>query len=258
MAAPKPYNPVAPDDQPQKGNDNPVIIGIYGVPGCGKSTLLNELKQQLQTESFLFYDGSQIIAYLVSGGLDAFKKMDETEQYYWRQKAIETIGQECINQGKTGVVAGHYMFWDKDEDERRPIHTKKDLEWYTHILYLDVPAEVVAQRRHDDTERDRPPITTDHLRKWQQAEKDQLLDLCRKNSILFSRIAHDETMVSRVSTLLSDFQRQSEVHNLHVAETALDKILAAEQGKLKTLLVLHADRTLAASDTGKKFWKRLH
>jgi hypothetical protein len=96
-----------------------VVIGLYGVPGTGKTFLpksetfyqlptrvfltiflllgktflLNQLKHELRTEHFAFYDGSKMIGTLVPGGLDLFKKMEEQEKEYWRQLAIDTIGR---------------------------------------------------------------------------------------------------------------------------------------------------------------------
>ena len=234
----------------------PVVIGIYGIPGCGKTFLLNQLKQTFEPEWFKFYDGSQVIAAVVPGGLNSFQKLEEQEQIHWREVAIEKIGQDCAARGGAAVVAGHFMFWAEGAVVGRPVYTNNDMGTYTHILYLDFPADVVAQRRQNDTERCRPSTTVDHLRKWQQEEKDQLCCLCRQHGILFSLVAQNPSMLSNVSALLRNFYQQSEEHNLESAEIALDEALFTEKGHLKTLLVLDADRTLTAEDTGSLFWKR--
>ena len=57
------------------------------------------------------------------------------------------------------------MFWSEEEEAGQPVYTRNDLDTFTHVLYLDVPAEVVAQRRRDDTERSRPSMSVTHLRK---------------------------------------------------------------------------------------------
>ena len=51
----------------------PIIIGIYGLPGAGKSHLLGELEQMLGTGQFFYFEGSEILAKFVQGGLEAFK-----------------------------------------------------------------------------------------------------------------------------------------------------------------------------------------
>ncbi|KAI3324908.1 uracil phosphoribosyltransferase-domain-containing protein [Xylariaceae sp. AK1471] len=216
--------------------DPPVIVGIYGIPGSGKTFLLNQLEQKLERENFEFYEGSKVIASLVPGGLDGFRKLAEQDKVLWRQCAIDAIRKNCINSGKLGVVAGHFMFWPEGEDMGQTVYTPQDLVTYTHILYLDVAAELIAQRRQHDAERTRSSTSIHHLRKWQDAEKTQ-----------------QATLVDRASTLLRDFGHHTEASNLSRAESRLDEVLAIDE-KLQTMLVLDADRTLAPEDTGELFW----
>ncbi|CAD6568849.1 MAG: hypothetical protein ASARMPRED_002077 [Alectoria sarmentosa] len=234
-----------------------VVVGLYGVPGSGKTFLINELKRELGQTHFAFYEGSEMIATVVPGGLDAFQSMDEQEKTYWRQNAIDAIGKKCADSRQVGVVAGHFMFWSEEQEAGRPVHTQNDLETFTHILYLDVPAEVVAQNRLHDTIRSRSPTSASHLFKWQQEEKSQLRELCRRHGILFSVVAKSPMRLSKVSMMLHDFRCHTESHNLSKAKTKLDDTVGASQGQLETMLVIDADRTLAAEDTGALFWKRV-
>jgi uracil phosphoribosyltransferase/adenylate kinase/phosphoserine phosphatase len=238
-------------------NKKAVVVGLYGVPGSGKTFLLNQLKQELGEQNFAFYEGSQKIAELVSGGLDAFQKLEEREKMEWRQLAIEIIRKECIESGRVAVVAGHFMFWPEEEEVGRSVYTQNDLDIFTHVLYLDLPDEVVLQRRLADTDRNRPSTSITHLGKWQQAEKTQLRDLCRNHGILFSLISPQRMLLNQVSPLLRDFQHHNEKHNLSLAESLLDETVVAGQGRLETVLVMDADRTLAAVDTGVLFWDRI-
>ncbi len=238
-------------------NNKAVVVGLCGVPGSGKTFLLDQLKQELKQEHFAFYEGSEMVATVVPGGLDAFQKLEEPEKVHWRQLAIDTIGKECADSGEVAIVTGHFMFWPEEEEAGRPVYTQNDLHTFTHILYLDVPAEVIAQRRLDDTERCRPSTMISHLCEWQQAEKTQLRRLCRNHGILFSLVSPHPTLLSKVLTLLRDFWRHTEKYNLSHAESRLDEALVAGQGQLETVLVMDADRTLAAEDTGALFWKRV-
>ncbi|KAH6664455.1 uracil phosphoribosyltransferase-domain-containing protein [Halenospora varia] len=236
-------------------NGKAIVVGIYGIPGCGKTFLMNQLKQELGQVPFKFYEGSEMIANLVPGGLDIFQKLDEQEKVHWRQLAIDTIGKECADNGRVAVVAGHFMFWPEEEEAGQPVYTQNDLDIFTHILYLDVPAELVAQRLLDDTERSRPSPPIDHLRKWQHAEQTQLRRLCRHHGILFSLVFSYPTLLNKVSTLLLDFQHHTEEYNLSCAESRMNEVLVTSQGQLETVLVMDADRTLAAKDSGALFWK---
>jgi uracil phosphoribosyltransferase/adenylate kinase/phosphoserine phosphatase len=253
-ADPLPNQSTVPENR-SASNDKAVVVGLYGVPGSGKSFLLNQLKQELEKEHFAFYEGSRMIAAVVPGGLDAFQKLEEQEKVHWRQLAIDTIGKKCADSGQVAVVAGHFMFWPEEEEGGQPVYTQMDLDTFTHILYLDVPAEVVAQRRLDDTGRSRPSISVTHLRQWQQEEKTQLRRLCRHHDILFSLVSSHPMLLEKVSMLLRDFRDHTEKYNLSHAERRLDEALVADQGQLETVLVMDADRTLAAEDTGALFWK---
>lgn len=57
-----------------------VIVGIYGIPGCGKTFLLNLLKQKFADHEFAFYEGSQLIASVVPGGLEVFQTLNEQDK----------------------------------------------------------------------------------------------------------------------------------------------------------------------------------
>ncbi|KAF7508333.1 hypothetical protein GJ744_009324 [Endocarpon pusillum] len=244
-------------ENPSASNNKAVIIGLYGVSGSGKTFLLNQLKQELGQEHFAFYEGSEMISDVVPGGLDAFQKLKEQEKMHWRQLAIDTVRKNCVSSGQVAVVTGHFMFWPEEELFGRPVYTQNDLDTFTHILYLDVPAEDVAQRRLDDTERSRPLISVTHLHKWQQEEKTQLRDLCRSHDILFSSLSQHPMLLKKTLKLIRDFQHHTEKYNLSQAENRLDEALVAGQGQLETVLVMDADRTVAAEDTGVLFWKRV-
>lgn len=243
------------ESRPASNNNKAVVVGLYGIPGSGKTFLLDQLKQKLGQEHFEFYEGSKMITDLVPGGLDAFQKQEEQEKMYWRQLAIDTIGKECADSRRVAVVAGHFMFWPEEEEAGQPVYTRNDLDTFTHILYLDAPTELVAQRCLDDTKRNRPSASINHLRKWQQAEKTQLRHLCRHHGILFSLVFPHPTLLNKVSTLLRDFRHHTEECNLSRAESRIDEVLAAGQGQLETVLIMDADRTLAAKDSGALFWK---
>lgn len=61
-----------------------------------------------------------------------------------------------------------------------------------------------------------------------------------------------------MSTLLRDFQQHNEKYNLFRASNMLDEALLLNRPHLlETVLVLDADRTLTAEDTGSLFWKNI-
>lgn len=240
----------------------PTVIGIYGIQGSGKTYLLKELKPQLGEEKFAYHDSSTMIMELVPGGFDAFKKMDEEGKKRARELAIETIGQRAAESGKVALVAGHLMFWAAGKDAGDVVWTEADSRTYSHVVYLDVPAGLIYSHREADTEARgtgaRPAAPVEHLQKWQDAEKDQLRELCPKHDILFTTVVAEDartSMLQGILPLLRDFQHHNEKLNLSRAESKLDEAFPAGQGNLETMLVLDGDKTLSPADTGSMFWE---
>ena len=240
--------------------DKAIVVGLYGVPGSGKSYLLKQLEQKFEGTLFKFYEGSEKIGAIVPGELEAFKRMEKPDQEHWRKRAIDEIGKECTDGKKVGVVAGHFMFWSKEEQAGTTVCTENDLKVFTHILYLDVSAEVVAERSRNDPDRNRATTSARHVHNWQHEEKIQLSSLCRQHGILFSLISprpSETTLLGRVSTLLLDFMCHDENYNLLQAKIMLDDFVTTRQGQLEKVLVIDADRTLAPEDTGALFWEKV-
>ena len=124
----------------------PIMIGIYGSPGAGKSHLLRGLEQVLGMDHFYFFEGSEIVAKFVQGSLEAFKQLPKRQKVTAREEAISSISADCLREGKAGVVTGHYMFWPQADSQGASVWTRSDSETYTHIVYLDVDAEVIDER----------------------------------------------------------------------------------------------------------------
>jgi uracil phosphoribosyltransferase/phosphoserine phosphatase/adenylylsulfate kinase-like enzyme len=236
--------------------NKPVVVGIYGIPGSGKSTLLNDLRQELAQDRLVFYEGSEVISLFVTDGLLAFQNLEEEEKKFHRKKAIDWIRQECMNSGKVGVVVGHFMFWKEEEHEGCAVHTQNDFNTFTHIIYLDTPSAVVAERCQKDGNRRRFSASASHLDKWQNAEKDGLQRLCRENRILFYHLIPSKSpdiLVEEVSVLLEDFQRHNSDYNLSQAQKKLEEVLV-NQDQIETVLMMDADKTLTAMDTSRLLW----
>ncbi|KAK2791647.1 hypothetical protein FQN51_002147 [Onygenales sp. PD_10] len=249
-------NPSAAPRFKMTSDDRPVIIGLYGIAGSGKTYLLNQLEAALGRDSFAYFEGSAVIDSVVPGGLPAFKGLGDEGQLHWRQRAIEKIRKDCVDNKKVGIVTGHFMFWSETKGFGSPVYTQNDLEAYTHIVYLDTPIEVVAERCQNDTERNRPFIPRNYLDVWQQAEKAQLRPLCQNHGIFFFLLPPDEGSLERLPATLSDFGRHNTKYNLIQAEHRLDAALANYE-KLDTILFIDGDKTLAPEDTSVLFWDKV-
>lgn len=223
-----------------------------------KVQVSNQILTWRPSLDFSFYDGSAMIDRVTEGGLDAFKAMSPEKKTAHRKLAIDEIRKECSETGQIGIVAGHYMFCSDDQKTLETIGTANDLATFTHILYLDVSPETVAQRCRDDRNKRRMLLHPEKLREWQEAEEKTLRDVCRENKILFTTISGaSPSLVADVCTILRDFQRHAQAsENYRSAKEDLDKWLElTSTDVLKTVLVLDGDKTLAPQDTGTLFWK---
>ncbi|OAL65389.1 hypothetical protein A7C99_2485 [Trichophyton rubrum] len=205
--------------------EKPVVIGLYGVSSSRKTTLLNQLKRTLKDEDFMFYEGSQVIDEVTPGGLAQFKGWSRERQITSRKAAIDSIRTACIQNKKAAIVSGHFSFFEDDGKVGSPVITRDDLVTYTHILYLNVPTEILIERRAHDSTRDRPSISTKGLHKWQEMEISQLRPLCLEYGILF----------------IYSF-------NMERAKACLDIVIGDKPPLM--MLVLDADKTLSEKDTG--------
>jgi uracil phosphoribosyltransferase/phosphoserine phosphatase/adenylate kinase len=234
----------------------PCIIGLYGVSGCGKTFLLNQLKTKFHDYKtpIAFYDGSQVIDSVVPGGINTFLAAEDPEQKEWRRSAIESIKEKTRLSGGAAVVAGHFLLWDPQTQTGNAVYTENDLQTYTHILYLNVSSDVIYQRRRDDQKKARPQLSRENLERWQEAEKDELRQVCPRHDILYMQLG-EEVMTKRGPEIIKDLVTHNETYNIGQAVLRLDGIMRTNHKQCETVIVLDADRTLTAQDTGLMFWE---
>ncbi|RBA21235.1 hypothetical protein FPRO05_07549 [Fusarium proliferatum] len=218
----------------------PTVVGIYGLPGSGNSHVLKCLRKDLREEGYAFFEGSEVIASLVPGGLEEFQKLTEDEQFDWRAKAINHIKNEAATSHRVAVVTGHFSFWSKEEGVPENVITGEDVDTFTHFIYLgpDV-ATLMSNIKSDKILHDRPEPR-----------------VCEKN-ILFVDV-HSATPWN-VLSLVRDIKRPATAEaNIAVVTKRLDEIVASHDSKeLQTFLVFDADRTLSVEDGGRLLWNEV-
>ena len=80
------------------------------------------------------------------------------------------------------------MLWSDNTRSPITVCTRKDLQTFTHIVYLNTDAELIAHRRRNEPSKQRGTLSTRKLRVWQKAEKADLRDACYRNGILFTAL----------------------------------------------------------------------
>ncbi|KAF5723841.1 PRTase [Fusarium mundagurra] len=231
----------------------PIVVGIYGIPGSGKSFILEYLRKDLGEKEFAFFEGSEVIASLVPGGLAEFQKLDEVEKYEYRVKAINHIKDEAITSRRVAVVTGHFSFWSTENDGPENIHTDDDWDTFTHIIYLKHDEQTIMSNIEGDN-KDRSymsDLTNKILRDWQRHEIFELRHRCWEKHILFVNI--QSPMPRDVLLYVRDFKKPATAEaNIAEVTKRLDEIVALHDSKeLQTFLVFDADRTLSAEDGGR-------
>ncbi|EXL75232.1 hypothetical protein FOPG_09735 [Fusarium oxysporum f. sp. conglutinans race 2 54008] len=175
------------------GHDSskPTVISLYGLPATGKSTVLEGLRNKLDETEFAFFEGSNVISYLIPGGLKTFQKLEDPERKEWRAEAITHIKNEAAASGKIAVVTGHFMFWSKEDSAPYAVYTPEDLETFTQIIYLNPNALVLLFQVMNDMKKNRFDMTglsAENWVLWQTLEVTTLRDLCRQHKILFTTV----------------------------------------------------------------------
>ena len=184
--------------------------------------------------------------------------MPENHKATAREEAISSISADCLREGKAGIVAGHYMFWPEEDAKGASVWTQSDLEIYTHILYLDTPAELIRERSSNDPARNRTISSINHLQHWQVAEKAELRTICQQEHIMFLVLDYKQATVPNVSEVLQKFRLYSRARNLRSAQDRVNALVSAPGTLVPSMVVLDGDKTLAPVDTGSLFWQNIN
>lgn len=224
------------------------VIGIYGISGSGKTTLINRLEQMLGQNHFKFFEGSTVLKEQVGVDSRDFESLLPEQKRAIREQAIQQIVMQSNHEQKIAVVTGHFSFWPDCEH----VLTEADWRAYNHIFYLDVRPEEVFQRRENDTGKLREVIPLSELRDWQEHEKSQMPELCKKHSIIFEFISSSNT----TKQICDKLENVLESHILSLLKEKLSIFVKSKYPNVETMLVFDGDRTLAPQDTGMLFWKQ--
>lgn len=236
-------------------NQAPIIIGIYGLSGSGKSTLLQHLKESYALNHFLMHEGSEMIDKVCPGGLSKFQQLEEPMKMRYRALAIRKIQEISMNKGAPALVAGHCSMWSEQLSQPQSIWTEDDLAVYTHIIYIDAPAEKIQQNCSNDKDKRRPDLSIEKLNTWKKFEKDQLRRFCAENQLLLFELPNRLQNVEYLIGVIRNFEAQTEEANTARVKIRLGQLLMKNPNPIDKVLLLDCDKTIAPYDSGLLFWK---
>ncbi|KAL5867611.1 hypothetical protein ACKVWM_011589 [Pyricularia oryzae] len=154
-----------------------------------------------------YYEGSEVIDSVVDGGLAAFKKLPHGDNQRHRASAVRQIGRDACHNGKSALVTGHFILPNDGIDGGlQELYTEADLETFTHIVYLKVPAEDIRKRCAADVQRKRALVPAEEMSKWHYAEVERLFHLCldryRLRNLSMASMTFSNTQLERCSNIL--------------------------------------------------------
>jgi len=156
-------------------------IGLYGISGTGKTTILKEVANA--TSNLIWLEGSRLVTDAAGLTLEDFKKLSDSEKYFFREKAIERAFQIQIKENKHIIIDGHLVF-AKGENDFENVMTKTDATFYTDYIYLNLPTEIILQRQQNDIDRKRN-YNANTISNWAAFELKELKLFCNKNNFPF-------------------------------------------------------------------------
>ena len=209
-------------------------IGIYGISGVGKTTLIKAISKKIYNSQF--FEGSKIIENLIN--LEDFKKLPSHKKYKYREKVIEFISNRL--EKRYIFVDGHYSFIKGNRFEK--VITKKDINFYNHIFYIDIKSSLIKRRQLKDKTKKRNFSITD-IHKWKKFEKFELRKICKKHNIKFHIINHHniDKNIEIIYEIINEINFFNEMEEF------------VKNNTNKKYIVFDADKTLISKDSGKDY-----
>lgn len=222
----------------------PLIIGIYGLPGSGRTTLLNHI-QLVADGSVNTHDGL-----LPTSGMAS----NRSEVDRAHTEALKVAIAECMKDNRSGIITDHFTIWREGDLKFKLKHSMEDFKLYTHVIYLDVSAEVLAERCRNESMRFLREDSITHLRNWQKEEISQIQALCHDQDTLFARVPFSSGLPHKVDALMKEFHQHSTTQNRKSATTALDHFFKPTQTHFDSFIVFQGDKGLAPEDSADMIW----
>ena len=212
-------------------------IGIYGISGSGKTTLIKNLCDQFS--NFQIFEGSKVMEKILNDDISQFKFLNDIQKYKIREEVISIIKKQSVTE-KHNIIDGHYSFI-KDNNNFEIAITKADLDFFTHIFYLDIEDEIIKNQQLNDKSKKRN-FSIKQIRQWKEFEKKELQKLCKNNNIDFHTLT-----TNNLNRNIDYIQKIINKENL------LNDLKQYTNNSINKYILFDADNTIINFDTGKDY-----
>lgn len=164
-------------------------IGFYGISGVGKTTTLSIFsKRQSNT---IWLEGTGLVLEAANLSLPEFKKLPESEKYFFREKAICKAFEIQRTENEHIIIDGHLAF-PKSENNFEDVMTEMDKIFYTDFIYLKLNPEIILERQKNDIIKKRN-YSIKTISNWIDFEITQLQKVCLKHNINLLTVESEDT-----------------------------------------------------------------
>lgn len=176
---------------------------------------------------------------ILNDDMSKFKFLHDIQKYKIREEVISTIKKESVI-NKHNIIDGHYSFI-KEYDIFEIAITKADIEFFTHIFYIDIKDEIIKEQQVNDKSKKRI-FSIEQIGKWKEFEKLELQKICKNNNINFH--------ILTTNNLNSNIDYIQEIIN---KENLLNDLKQYADNNINQYILFDADNTIINFDTGKDY-----
>lgn len=128
-------------------------ICLVGVRGVGKTTLIRSILGELPRVDYIV--GSAVLRELAGDDFARFDYLPAAVKQRYREDAITWMEQRQCREGKHILCDGHTSLLDESTGTVSQVFTDRDCAFFSELILLEAPLEVVLERRRADNSKRR-------------------------------------------------------------------------------------------------------
>ncbi|KAM0325097.1 hypothetical protein ACHAQA_007636 [Verticillium albo-atrum] len=227
------------------------MIALCGLPGSGKSYNLKHFRAKLSLKLFFTYEDKDMVR-----RLHGTEKVDAATMEKYHLEVSRNIRRRSLPGNKISFVAKDYLVRPNGQHIHNTQIVKEDLEYYSHVLYLNTSPDDIAKNRRHKRSYPKPAPTTSQLQKWQEEEKKTLAKWCVETKTIFVLVPGESTLEWLID-FANSVRNGMEDANHELADRQVDSMVAEFPRDLRvdTIFAFNGDGTLSSTHGNTCFWE---